>query len=157
MVMGSTGVCGDNTMPRLLIVEDSPTQAQELRFILEAAGVDVEIATDGEQGLARFLVGRFDLVLSDVVMPGLSGYDLCRQIKQDPKGKEIPVILLTTLSHPMDIIQGLECGADNYIIKPPDPDYLTARIQHVLAHKALRARQRVRVGIDLLLMGKHVT
>src|SRR5579872_5361321 len=97
---------------RILIVEDSPTQARELRLVLEDEGFCVEHAADGEQGLAAIDRAEFDLVLSDVVMPGISGYELCRRIKSGPHGR-VPVVLLTMLSEPQDVIKGLECGADN--------------------------------------------
>src|SRR5882757_6701018 len=104
-------------MTRVLIVEDSPTQARELAFLLEAEGFDVDVAVDGERGLERCLAEEYDVVLSDVVMPGLDGYELCRRIKDDPRRHRVPVILLTSLTEPMDIIRGLECGADNFITK----------------------------------------
>src|SRR5205823_2042478 len=82
---------------RVLVVEDSRTQAVTLRRALEAVGIEVEVARDGQRGLDAFTASRFDLVLSDVVMPGLSGYDLCRRIKADARGRATPVILLTAL------------------------------------------------------------
>src|SRR5437868_9281968 len=105
-------------MSRILVVEDSPTQASQLRFILEDEGFEVEVAPDGQQALVLLTTANFDLTISDILMPGLSGYDLCRKIKEVHAGKEMPVILLTTLTEPMDIVQGLECGADNFITKP---------------------------------------
>jgi len=102
-------------MSNILVVEDCPVQAEFLRFTLEAKGFQVEVAGDGRQGLERFRAGDFDLVLSDILMPGLSGYELCRQIKDDPSKQPTPVILLTSLSDPLAIVQGIECGADNYL------------------------------------------
>src|SRR4051812_835455 len=96
---------------RVLVGEDSPTQALRLRRALESAGFAVDLAHDAPRALELFAGSDFDLVLSDVVMPGPSGYDLCRRIKADGRGRDTPVILLTALREPRDIIQGLECGA----------------------------------------------
>jgi DNA-binding response OmpR family regulator len=144
-------------MANLLIVEDSPTQAQELRLILESEGYEVEVAADGGCGLEMLRTSRFDLVLSDVVMPGLSGYELSRTIKADPELKHVPVILLTTLDGPMDIIHGLECGADNFLTKPYEPAHLLARIRGILASKALRGGRKIRVGVELAVLGREIT
>src|SRR5216684_1851726 len=144
-------------MPRVLVVEDSRTQAEEVRLILESEGFEVELASDGQEGLNRFRTSQFDLVLSDILMPVLNGYDFCRKLKADPKGKEIPVILLTTLNDPLDIIEGLECGADNFVNKPYSADYLIARIRAFLANRAMRAERRLKTGVELFFMGKHFT
>jgi DNA-binding response OmpR family regulator len=106
---------------RILVVEDSATQACELQFVLESEGFAVEVALDGQRGLDLFLASVFDLVITDVLMPGLSGYDLCRRIKAHPAKGRTPVVLLTMLNDPLDILHGLECGADNFIPKPYDP------------------------------------
>jgi signal transduction histidine kinase/ActR/RegA family two-component response regulator len=144
-------------MACILVVEDSPTQAQQLRLILESEGYEVEVAPDGASALGLLLAARFDLVLSDVVMPGLSGYELVRAIKGNPTIKHVPVILLTTLNGPMDIIHGLECGADNFITKPYEPDYLLARTRGILASKDLRGERKIKVGVELALMGREIT
>ena len=75
---------------RVLVVEDSLTQAKKLEVILQSVGFEVVVARDGRQGIDAFRTGPFDLVLSDVVMPGISGYDLCRTIKSSPGGEESP-------------------------------------------------------------------
>ncbi|MGE3808425.1 MAG: response regulator [Gemmataceae bacterium] len=144
-------------MARILIVEDSPTQAEALRLILVDQGFGCEIATSAEAALEALRAQPVDLVLSDVIMPGITGYDLCRKIKSDLNLKALPVILLTTLSQPMDVIHGLESGADNFITKPYEPDYLIARVKSILANRALRADRKLQVGIDLVLMGRRVT
>ena len=139
---------------RVLVVEDSPTQAQELRFILESEGFDVEVASTGQAGLERFRSGSFDLVLSDIHLPGISGYELCRQIKADPAAKDVPIILLTSLNDVGDILRGLEAGADNFIAKPYEAEHLLTRVNNVRANKAIRADRNVRVGLDLFFQGK---
>ncbi len=144
-------------MPRVLVVEDSPTQAEALRMILESDGLEAETAPDGQKGLERFRAAGFDLVLSDILMPRLSGYELCRAIKADPRGQDVPVILLTTLNNPMDIIEGLESGADNFITKPVEAAYLLDRVKNVLTSKAMVADGRLTVGVDILFMGRTFT
>lgn len=141
-------------MARILIVEDSPTQAEQLRLILDEEGFDAEVAVNAEAALARLAELSFDIVISDIVMPGLSGYDLCRNIKAEPAWKNIPVILLTTRKDPMDIFRGLEYGADNFYTKPYDPDRLINRIRMILHNKELRMRGKLRVGVEIEFFGK---
>ena len=144
-------------MTKLLIVEDSAPQAAELSLLLESRGFEVSVATDGLSGLSRCRAHSYDAVLSDVVMPGLDGYQLCRQLKSDKKTAGIPVILLTSLSEPMDIIRGLECGADNFITKPYEPDYLLERIDRLLTNKALRHQHEPDIGVEVVVMGERFT
>lgn len=121
---------------RLLAVEDSATQAAALAVLLEDAGYEVVVARSGERALDLVTRDQFDLVLSDVVMPGINGYELCRRIKEDLGHADLPVVLLTSLSDPLDIVRGLEAGADNYVTKPYEPGRLLARIASVLATAA---------------------
>jgi len=144
-------------MTHILVVEDSPTQATELVFLLESAGFHVDLAKDGLVGLERCRVPGVDVVLSDVVMPGIDGYEMCKRIKADRAIAHLPVILLTSLSDPMDIIRGLECGADNFLTKPYDGNYLIGRIRRLLDNRALRSDRKVSMGVDVLLMGKQFT
>jgi signal transduction histidine kinase len=144
--------------PTLLVVEDSPTQAEALRAFLEEDGYAVRIARDADAALAMLEGGgAVDLVLSDVVMPGRSGYELCRAIKSTPALQHLPVVLLTSLADPMDIIRGLESGADNYITKPYDPAQLAARLHHVFENRALRRAARTAVGVDITFLGARFT
>jgi PAS domain S-box-containing protein len=144
-------------MTKILVVEDSPTQSEELRLILEARGFTVETSPDGEQALERLARSAFDLIISDIMMPGISGYELCRRVKSDPATRDVPVVLLTTLSDPLDIIQGLECGADNFVTKPYDPGYLVGRLKGVLENRRLRAEGRIKVGVEILFLGRKFT
>ncbi len=144
-------------MTRVLLVEDSPTQAAELHLILDSEGFEVEIAPDAEAALRRLRAVPFDLVVSDIVMPGMSGYELCRAVKSSPETRDLPVILLTTLSNPMDVIQGLESGADNFVTKPYEPAYIVDRVKTILENHRLRASGRLRVGVDVLFLGKKFT
>ena len=121
--------------PRVLVVEDSPTQARLLRLILEGEGFTVDVAGDAQAGLTRLAAAPFDLVVSDVLMPGLTGFELCRTIKADPALRDIPVVLVTTLREPQEIVQALEVGADSFIRKPYEPDALVARLRSLLAER----------------------
>jgi DNA-binding response OmpR family regulator len=120
----------------ILIVEDSPTQREQLRFLLEEHGFAVRAAGDGRKALAEIEVRRPELVISDIVMPELDGHGLCRAIKEDEGLREIPVILLTTLSDREDILRGLEARADCYCTKPYDEEHLLERIAFHLDHAA---------------------
>ena len=126
--------------PRVLVVEDSATQARLLRLILEDEGFTVEVAGDGPAALTQMATASFDLVVSDVLMPGLTGFELCRTIKADPALCEIPVVLVTTLREPQEIVQALEVGADSFIRKPYEPDALVARLRSLLAQRPPRTK-----------------
>ncbi|HEU4578778.1 MAG TPA: response regulator [Polyangiaceae bacterium] len=137
-----------------MIVEDSATQAHALEIVLTSEGFEVELASDGEAALALLATQHVDLIVSDIVMPGISGYELCRRLKSHHATKDIPVVLLTTLSDPLDIIQGLESGADNFITKPYDPSYLVARIHALLTSRRLRQNRKLQMGIEIFFLGK---
>ncbi|HMF35737.1 MAG TPA: response regulator, partial [Isosphaeraceae bacterium] len=109
-------------MPRVLIVEDSPTQAQQLALILEDARFEVAIAPDAERGFEHLANDRFDLVLSDLLLPGDSGFDLCKRIKADPRLRRIPVVVCTSQAEPFNVLRGLQAGADGFITKSRDPE-----------------------------------
>lgn len=142
---------------RILVVEDSPTQAQQLQLILASDDLDVEIAPNAEHGLFLFQTKDFDLVITDIVLPGMSGYELCEQIKNHTAKGDVPVILLTSLSDPMNIIQGLECGANNFITKPYEADHLLGRVKTVLDKKVFRSNGKVKVGAEVVFLGKKLT
>lgn len=116
----------------LLVVEDSRIQAQILCQKLREANFEVDWAEDGEVGLKSIRTRRPDLVISDIEMPNMTGYELCYEVKNDPQLKAVPFILLSTLSDAQDIIKGLHCGADNYVTKPYDPEFLITRVRSLL-------------------------
>jgi len=117
---------------RILIVEDSRTQAEYLRHLISQAGYTATVAEDGKNALKMIHKDRPLLVLTDIVMPEMDGYQLCRAIKTDPKTCAIPVIIVTQLYDPSDVVKGLEYGADNFIVKPYDPEQVYARIRSTL-------------------------
>lgn len=116
----------------LLVVEDSRIQAKILSNKLLEAGYDVRTAENGQIGLEMIRQQRPTLVISDIEMPLMTGYELCGAVKQDPELRTIPFILLSTLSDAQDIIKGLHCGADNYVTKPYDPEFLISRVASLL-------------------------
>ncbi|MGO4378206.1 hybrid sensor histidine kinase/response regulator [Pseudoduganella sp. RAF53_2] len=135
----------------ILIVEDSPTQAERLRRLIQSMRYGARVAANGKYALAEIRERKPHLVLSDIVMPEMDGYELCRAIKSDPKMRDIPVILVTSLTDPKDIIRGIECGADNFIRKPYAEDYLLNRIGQMLVNQKLRKNSSMEVGIALYL------
>jgi signal transduction histidine kinase len=135
----------------ILIVEDSPTQAERLRRLIRSSGYNARVAANGKLALGEIHEHKPHLVLSDIVMPEMNGYELCRAIKADPALRDIPVILVTSLTDPKDIIRGIECGADNFIRKPYAEDYLLNRIGQMLVNQKLRKNSSMEVGIALYL------
>jgi two-component system, cell cycle sensor histidine kinase and response regulator CckA len=141
--------------PHILIVEDSPTQAQKIRYLLEEHRYRVTGASSGAEALEAARQDHPDLIISDIVMPEMDGYALCRYVKHDLSLAEVPVILMTSLSSPDDIVNGLECGADNFIRKPFDDDYLLARVGYILSNRKARAIAKTGVEMELVLRGKR--
>ena len=117
----------------ILIAEDSRIQARMLEKCLVGAGYSVRAARDGAAALKLVEEKRPTLIISDIEMPEMNGYDFCEAIKRDMELRTIPLILLSTLSEPEDIIRGLHVGADNYVTKPYDADYLLSRVQSLLS------------------------
>jgi two-component system, cell cycle sensor histidine kinase and response regulator CckA len=150
--MGGSAVT--NKSVNILMVEDSPTQAVQLKHHLEEHGYDVTVARNGREALVRASERIPAMVITDVVMPEMDGYALCKSIKSLPHLRDVPVILLTSLSGPQDVLQGLECGADNFIRKPYEPKYLLSRIEYILANLELRKTERMQVGVQLLFGGR---
>ncbi len=146
-----------NDKVEILIAEDSATQREQLKHLLEEHGYSVTAATNGREALALLERHTPTLVVSDIVMPELDGYGLCKAIKASKKLGDIPVMLVTTLSDPQDVIRGLECGADNFVRKPYDERYLLARIDYLLMNIQLRQNQNLQLGMEINLGGqKHL-
>ena len=123
----------------ILIVEDSPTQALRLRHTLRRHDYQVAVAQDGAQALQMLQGRKVKLVISDVEMPVMDGYELCRRIKADAALRDVPVMLLTSLSAPRDVVSGLDCGADHFMVKPYDEEWLIARIRFMLQRQNMAA------------------
>ena len=141
----------------VLIAEDSPTQAAHLKNLLEGQDFDVVSTRDGKEALEALRRRKPSLVIADILMPVMDGYELCRRIRADSSLADLPLILLTALSDPGDVFKGLECGADNFLTKPYDPANLVARIEFLLANAHLGNREKVQTSMEIFLAGrKHV-
>jgi PAS domain S-box-containing protein len=140
-----------HTGTKVLIVEDSPTQAAQLRHLLEQNGYQVTAAANGTQALLAAHREMPALILSDIVMPEMDGYAFCKAVKSDDELKDVPVILMTSLSSAGDVVKGLQCGADNFIRKPYHDIYLLARLRYALANRLLRTSEHLPVGVHILL------
>jgi two-component system NtrC family sensor kinase len=130
--------------PDLLIVDDQPDNLQVLSAILESAGYKVRKAINGEFALKVIRLQPPDLILLDVLMPGMGGYEVCQQLKQDPTICEIPVIFLSALSRGEDKVKGFEVGGADYITKPFQAEEVLARLTHQLEIRSLQARLQQR-------------
>ncbi|MEA4947615.1 MAG: response regulator transcription factor [Oscillospiraceae bacterium] len=124
-------------MGKILIIEDDPAIAGIERDYLELSDFDAVVAADGETGLALALEGGIDLVLLDLMLPGLDGFSVCRRLRET---SDIPILLVTARSEDVDKIRGLGYGADDYVEKPFSPSVLVARVKANLAqYKRLKA------------------
>ncbi len=123
--------------PRILLVEDEPGLVLTLADRLAGEGYVVETAADGEQGLAKASQGGFDLIILDVMLPRLSGFEVCRRLRQ--AGVETPILMLTARSQVVDKVVGLKTGADDYVTKPFDMMELLARIEALLRRAPARS------------------
>lgn len=119
-------------MTKILIVDDEPALSEPLEFLLQREGYDTSVAADGVTALAKFDAENPDLVLLDLMLPGLSGTEVCRQIRTR---SNIPIIMLTAKDSEVDIVVGLELGADDYVTKPYSTRELLARIRAVLRRR----------------------
>lgn len=146
-------------MKRILIIEDDPAIAHLIRDYLEAYSFEAAIEHDGAEGLKRALLGGFDLIILDLMLPGKDGFEICRELRVQ---MEIPILMVTARQEEIDVIRGLGLGADDYITKPFSPSTLVARVRAHLeryqrvkgkpdAPKALQIR-----GLRLLLESRQV-
>jgi adenylate cyclase len=122
---------------RIVVADDSPASLDILKVRLASQGYDVVTATDGQEALDAVLSHRPDLILLDVMMPRLDGFEVCRRLRADLTLPFIPIILVTAKDDTRDIVAGLDSGADEYLTKPVDHAALTARVRSILRTKAL--------------------
>jgi len=120
---------GENKLPRILVVEDEETLAEAISFLLSKEGFDVSVAATGPEAVELFEKNGADLILLDLMLPGLSGTEVCRQIRTK---SSVPIIMLTAKDSEIDKVVGLEIGADDYVTKPYSSRELIARIRAVL-------------------------
>ena len=122
-------------LPLVLVADDDPLIRELIQFRLERSGYEVVIAEDGDQALKIARERSPDLVVLDVMMPGLNGYEVTRSLRADEETKRIPVILLTARVQEADVAQGFDAGADDYLTKPFSPQELRARVQAILGRR----------------------
>src|SRR6266571_975120 len=144
---------------RILVVDDQRTIAEMTAGLLRNLGHEVQIALDGQAALDQVRGGRFDLVLCDIMMPGMDGYELCRRLRADPATALLPVVLVTSLDPQSERVKGIEAGADDFLAKPVNWAELFARVKRLLRVKALQdeiqtlnavLEDRVRAQVDQL-------
>ncbi|WP_019912071.1 response regulator transcription factor [Paenibacillus sp. HW567] len=122
----------------ILIVEDEPSIAELQRDYLEMNGYEIEIAVNGEQGLELGLSGKYELIVLDVMLPKLNGFEVCKKIRDE---LDIPILMVTARREDIDIVRGLGLGADDYITKPFKPAELVARVKaHLSRYDRLKGR-----------------
>lgn len=144
----------DRPPERILIVEDSLTQAMLLQHLLEENGYEVTRAASGKEALSVLAREMPALIVSDIVMPEMDGFELTRSVKADPRLRNIPVILLTALSDPEDVVRGLEADVDFYLTKPYDKDFLLAKVRSVAANPGATKTGGDPQELELNLWGK---
>jgi two-component system phosphate regulon response regulator PhoB len=118
--------------PLLLVVEDDRNLAQLLGYNLERAGFTCQLSTTAEEGLEQLSIKSFALILLDIMLPGMDGFEMCRKIRQNQLYKDLPIIMLTARGEEIDRILGFELGIDDYVVKPFSPRELILRIRAVL-------------------------
>jgi signal transduction histidine kinase len=141
---------------RILIAEDSPTQGERARLLLAHEGYHVELVRNGREALRRVMEQPPDLVVSDVVMPEVDGFALCKAIKTAEFTRRIPVVLLTSQRTPADILRGLEHGADNFITKPYDDGTLLTRVRNIFQNLELRQEQPLQLEVRVAVGGREI-
>ncbi|NJM27131.1 MAG: response regulator [Pseudanabaena sp. RU_4_16] len=119
-------------MSKVLVVEDSPPQREMISALLTGIGLAVTSAGDGVEALEQMKNSRPDIVVLDIVMPRMNGYELCRRIKTDPKTQEVPVVMCSTKGEEFDRYWGMRQGADAYIAKPFQPQELVGTVKQLL-------------------------
>ncbi len=120
------------TPPQILIVDDNPANLDIFQTRLAAQGYEILTASDGEEALAVAREKQPDLILLDIMMPKLSGIEVCRRLKDDSSQPFTPIVMVTAMADPKDVVAGLEAGADEYLTKPVDQTALVARVKSML-------------------------
>lgn len=116
----------------ILIAEDSPTTAAYIRAILEPLGCGIVIANDGEQAEREIKQCRPDLLILDIILPKVNGFELCRTLRGDPELKTLPIIVVSAMDRESDRFWGLKQGADEFLVKPVDPELLVEKVRSYL-------------------------
>lgn len=142
-------------LKRLLVIEDDPDIVELLRYNLEKEGFHVEAASDGESGLRLMRSAPFDLLILDLMLPQLSGLEVCKEARKDPGLEKIPIIMLTARAEETDRVIGLEIGADDYVSKPFSVREMVARVKAIL-RRAERGGESAPESTDKPLRIRHL-
>lgn len=141
-------------MKKILIVEDEKSIAELERDYLEINGFSVDIAFTGDEGLRLALAADYDLILLDIMLPNMDGFEVCKNIR---KTKDIPIMLVSAKKEDIDKIRAFGLGADDYVVKPFSPNELIARIKaHLARYERLSLRHREPATNDLYIRGLHI-
>jgi len=143
--------------PSILVIEDEPDILELVRYNLAKEGYGVVGAETGEDGLAEARAQVPDLILLDLMLPGVDGFEVCGALRADPRTSAVPVVILTARGEESDIVRGLELGADDYIVKPFSPRVLAARVGAVLRRRAVVPGEQasLRAGDVLIDPARH--
>ncbi len=145
-----------NEMPRILIVDDEPSARQTMEMLLYKEGYEMVFAANGPEALASLEVMPPDVIMLDVMMPGMDGFEVCRTVKQDDKLSHIPIILVTALDSKRDLARGLDAGADDFLHKPYNSLELRARVRSMLRikrrHDDLEAALQLRDDLSNMIV-----
>ncbi len=141
-------------MPKenILIVDDEEDVLELVRYNLDKNGYKSQTATSGEEAIEKAHAKLPELIILDIMLPGIDGLETCRRLKKDPKTEKIPIIMLTAKGEESDIITGLEIGADDYITKPFSPKVLIARVRRILHRAIARDLEREAIKIHELVI-----
>ena len=143
----------------ILVVEDEDDILEVIRYNLAREGFRVAGVRDGEEGLARVRTDNPDLVLLDLMLPGIDGLEICRRLKDDPVTRAIPIVMVTAKGEESDVVLGLGLGADDYVVKPFSPRELVARVKAVLRRGPIVADrttgERIERGALVVDIGRH--
>ena len=140
--MANAQIDARTSSSRVLVVDDEPAIAELLRRLLVKEGYQVDVFNDGQEALNAIPAVRPHIVLLDVNMPGLSGIEICRRLKQDPVHRLTPVVMVTGLTQRDVRLEGFEAGADDFLAKPVDPQELIVRVRSLVRDQALYGRPR---------------
>ena len=144
-----------DTPKHILVIEDEADLVELISYNLKKEGFNVDSAMDGETALSKIKKGRYDLVVLDLMLPGIQGMELCRILRNDPKTETLPIVMLTAKGEEVDKILGLEMGADDYITKPFSPRELVARVKAVLRRSLEKPAAEKIVKVGELLIDKE--
>ena len=139
----------------VLVAEDSFVQAKKLKRFFENKNIRCVTCKNGEEAYEAAVKEKPELIVSDIVMPVMDGYEFCRKVKSNKDLAELPFIILTSLNDPMDIIKGLQAGADNFITKPYDDDYLMSRVNYLVANRHIRQMGSGDMSIEIMFQDQR--